>query len=119
MGAAPQYATFVFIGLLTKKTYIKDAYLSDVANARINLDSGSGASASSENYWRLPEPCVLRDFSIPTGMTDTTKLQLTKNGIPTGDMPRFANHLNTLSNRPKLAIGFRMGDEFSGIQLAN
>lgn len=118
MAATPQYGTFSFQGLASGKTYTKDAYVSDVANARINLDDGAGASSTSENYWRVPEPVVLRDFSIVTGTADTTKLQMTRNGVPTGDILRYSIHLTTLAFRPNIMIGFAMGDDFSAIQLA-
>ncbi len=118
MAAAPQYATLTFVGLVTGKTYTKDGYLSDVANAKVNQDDGAGASSTSESFLRIVEPSILSDFSINTGMTDTTKIQITKNGVPTGDIIRFANHLNTLAFRPGLTIGYGSGDIFGAIQLA-
>jgi len=116
--ATPQYAVMQFLGLMSGKTYSKDVYVSDVAESRINFDSGSGASATSENFWRPPEPVLLTDYSQVTGTADTTKLQVTKNGIPTGDFLRYTVHLTSLNNRPRLAIGFPAGSEISAIQKA-
>lgn len=118
MAAAPQYATFIFIGRRTGEAYVVDAYLSDVANALVNWDSGVGASSTSEQEWIAPELVTLSDFSIPTGMTDTTKIQLNRNGVSTGKYIRFANHLNTLNNRPYLGTSYAAGHKVSAIQLA-
>lgn len=118
MAATPQYATMVFFGRRSGMTYSKDAYLSDVAAALMRFDAGSGASSTSETNWTAPEPLTLVDFSIVTGMVDTTKAQLTKNGIPTGDILRYSIHLTSLNNRPRLNIPFFPGDKISAIQLA-
>ena len=118
MVAAPQYGTFVFVGARTGKTYIKDAYFSDVANALANFDAGAGASTSSPTDWVPDEPVVLVDFAVVTGLTDTTKQQILRNGIATGDMLRSAMHLTTLNNRPSLRIGFLPGVRMQVMQKA-
>ena len=118
MVAAPQSGTMVFVGLSSGKHYNKDVYCSDVVAALIRWDSGQGASATSDTFWTAPEAVVLKDFTQVTGMTDTTKLAVTVNQVPTGDMVRFANHLNTLNNRPLLNIGIPAGSRIGGIQLA-
>jgi len=118
MTATPQYGTFQFVGVLSRKTYTKDVYVSDVANATVKFDGGTGASSTSPGYWRTPEPVVLRDYSQVTGTADTTKIQLVRNGVQTGDVLRYAIHLTTLNNRPGLNIPFMKGDEISAIQLA-
>lgn len=115
MVAAPQYSTFTLKGR-SGKSYSVDAYSSDVLAALINLDGGAGASSSSPTYWSAPEDCILVDWSVVTGLTDTTKLQLTRNQVPTGDFLRAAIHLTSLNNRPALRIGFRRGDQLGGIQ---
>jgi len=119
MVAAPQYATAIFLGLQTGKTYAVDMYLSDVANADVNWDSGNGAGASSLTYWKAPENVVFQDLAINTGMTDTTNIALTSDGaqIP-GARLRFAQHVNTIATRPKLQIGFKMGSNVGAIQIA-
>lgn len=116
MVAAPQYSTMTFVGLRTRKTYPIDVYLSDVNGALINFDGGAGASATSPQSWTPPEPVVLVDFAIVTGMTDTTKLQPTRGGATMGIMLRYALHLSTLAQRPKLALGFAPGIDISAIQ---
>ena len=116
MAATPQYGTMTFRGLRTGRTYVKDIYLSDVNAALINFDGGAGAGSTSPTDWIPPEPCVLSDYSQVTGTADTTKLQLTRNSIPTGDMLRYAIHLTTLANRPSLMIGYGRGTKVAAIQ---
>jgi hypothetical protein len=109
--------TMSFMGLATRQTYTKDIYLSDTAGGLINWDAGTGAAAATPTSWRVPEPMVLRDLAVVTGAAQT-KIQITRNGVPTGDMLRQTLHLNTLANRPVLNVAFNRGDEIAGIQLA-
>jgi len=118
MTATPQYATFIFRGLNSGKTYSVDAYVSDVDGALLNWDGGAGASSSSPTFWIPPEDVVLEDYAQVTGTADTTKIRLTANGKPTSHVLRYAIHLTTLNNRPKLSIGFRAGTQIGAIQLA-
>ena len=104
-----------FIGA-SGKGYSIDCYVSDVSGASLTFDSGGGAGASSESFWKAPEDVVLVDFSIVTGLTDTTFSRLTVNGRPLGQIIRWANHLNTLATRPRLNVGFAAGVNVSGIQ---
>lgn len=118
MAATPQYGSMQLVGLRSRKTYSKDIYLSDVVDALVRWDAGSGASATSDTNWRAPEQIVLIDYSQVTGTADTTKLQLTRNGVPTGDMLRYTIHLTSLNNRPRLGIVFNPGDNIGAIQKA-
>lgn len=117
MAATPQFAQMSFRGGVSGKSYSKDIYLSDVAAALARFDGGSGASSTSPTDWRPPEPVVLVDYSEVTGKADTTKIQLTRNGVPTGDILRASIHLTSLANRPRLAIPFNTGDQISAVQL--
>lgn len=118
MVAAPQYGTYVFRGLRSSRIYNVDAYHSDVADALVNFDAGGGASATSPTSWTAPEPVVLVDFAIVTGMTDTTKVQTLRNNQPTGDFLRFTQHLTTSAYRSPVLVGFAPGVEFRAIQKA-
>jgi hypothetical protein len=119
MAATPRYGTMTFQGMETGKTHSVDVYLSDVANALGNWDSGNGAGTASLTYWKAPEKCVLVDFSLASGMADTTNIVLTADGaqIPASRL-RYANFLNTLAFRPKLQIGFASGTNVGAIQIA-
>lgn len=118
MVAAPEYATFTFMGLRTKKTYSVDAYYSDVADALINWDGGAGGSATSPDSWTAPEPVVLIDVAVVTGGTDTLKFQVLRNNAPVGGFLRHTLFLNTLAKRAPLAIGFPQGSEIRCLQKA-
>ncbi len=117
MAAAPQYATATFKGV-SGASYTVDIYCSDVVAGLVNFDSGAGAAATSETFWTAPENCHLVDFSILTGMTDTTVLRITANSRPLQSTVRYANHLNTLNSRPHLDTGFAASTRVGFIQLA-
>jgi hypothetical protein len=109
--------TITFMGLRTRQTYVKDVYLDDTAGNLVRWDAGAGASATSPTEWRPPEHVVMRDASVVTGAAQT-RLQLTRNGVPTGDILRQTVHLTTLALRPVLNIAFLKGDQITAIQLA-
>lgn len=117
MAAAPQYASFTLVGR-SGRTYQLDAYFSDVANASVKWDGGAGASSTSPDFYTAPEDCILTDYSQVTGLTDTAKVSITRNNVPTGNILRAAIHLTTLNNRPKLQLPFKAGDKIAGVQLA-
>jgi len=113
--ATPQYGTMIFRGR-SGRTYVKDVYVSDVLVGLINIDGGSGAGTAAPTDWLPPEPVILEDFSVVTGLADTTKLQMTRDGVPTGDHLRYSIHLTTLANRPRLMIPFGARQKITAIQ---
>lgn len=118
MAATPQYGSMTFVGLRSGRTYTKDVYLSDVANALVRWDAGQGAGAATPTEWICPEPVALVDYAQVTGTQDTTKLQLTVNGIPTGDILRYVPHLTTNSKRPSLLLKIATYARIGALQLA-
>ena len=118
MAAAPQSGTLFFVGLTTKTTYAVDIYISDVVSGMVTFDAGGGAGATSPSFYTFPENVMLTDMSILTGLTDTTKIRLVGNGRPSSQVLRYALHLTTLNNRPKLGIGVTAMHRFAAIQLA-
>lgn len=118
MAAAPQLATATFVGVQSGMNYSKDVYCSDVVDGLVNFSSGGAAAAGSESFWSPPENVLLVDLSILTGMTDTTALQWTRDSVPTGDVSRYANHLNTLNSRPRLNVLIAAGQRIAANQLA-
>lgn len=115
MAAAPQTGTAIFRGQ-SGAHYAIDVYVSDVVGALCNWDSGNGASATTETFWTAPESVTLIDFSIITGLTDTTTLRLTANSRNLQSLIRHANYLNTLSFRPVLNTPFGSGERIGLIQ---
>jgi len=118
MVAAPQYGTLSLVGLRSRRIYNVDLYHSDVADALVNMDAGAGAGTTSPTSFTCPEPVLLFDYSIVTGMTDTTKVQVLRNNQPTGDFLRFTQHLTTSARRSPVRLGFRPGTEIRMIQKA-
>lgn len=117
MAATPQYGIMTFLGR-SGRTYTKDFYVSDVAAAMLRFDSGAGASATSDTFTTFGEAVLLADIALHTGTADTTMFQITRNGVATGDVIRYAAHLDSLNNRPALRIPFAAGVRISGIQRA-
>ena len=117
MVAAPEYATFLFMGR-SGISYPVDVYFSDVVAGALNWDQGAGASSTSAEFWTPPENVILTDIAIVTGGTDTKKIQLTRDNQPVGAIIRHTLHLNTLANRPRLAIPFAARSRIAGLQVA-
>ena len=118
MAAAPKYGTLMFLGA-SGRTYAVDVYISDVANGQVNFDNGSGASSTSLTYYKAPEQMKLYDFSVATGLTDTTNMLFTSDGAQiAGSRVRYANFVNTLANRPTLSLTFRQGSNIGALQAA-
>ncbi len=116
MVAAPQLGTFTLVGA-SGQHYTKDVYISDVVGGLVRFSAGGLAGATTLDHWTPPEPVRLVDFSILVGLTDTEALQITRAGNPTGDVLRYANHLNTLNSRPIPNIPFGVGMEMGANQL--
>lgn len=112
----PTYGTATFKGS-SGKNYAVDFYISDVVAAPATWDSGNGATSTSLEFWKAPEPVVLLDISIATGPTVMFTLVPTADGglIP-GARFRIANFLNTLAFRPQLNLGFKQGTNVGFIQ---
>ena len=117
MAAAPRYGTMSLLGLETNRTYHVDVYISDVLAAQVNFDNGSGATSTSLVYYKAPELMKLYDFSVATGLTDTTNILLTSDRAQiAASRLRYANFVNTLATRPVLSITFKRGSNIGAIQ---
>jgi len=116
MAAAPQYGTLTISAGAASITV--DVYVSDVANAGVTFDSGAGAASGSREYYKTPVSGRITDFSVATGLTDTTKARVSINGSPTKNIIRWANHINTLAYRVPLNIPVNAGEDIGMVQLA-
>jgi hypothetical protein len=116
MVATPTNGTFTFQGA-SGRVYNVDSYSTDVPGAQVTFDSGSGAGAGTNTFWKLPENAVLKDFSIADDLTATVALVLTADGaqVPASRVV-IANQLNSLPYRPPMSIGFKAGTNFGAIQ---
>lgn len=118
MAATPQYANLMVRGLKSGLTRSVNAYFSDVANAPVRFDSGTGASSASNTYYTFPEDVIITDFSIVTGTADTTRTMITVDGQPTGNILPYVIHVSTLNQRPTLAVKIPAGHLLGAVQLA-
>lgn len=117
MAAAPQYGT-ITIAAQGGTSISVDVYFSDVVNAAATFDSGAGAGTTSESFYKCPISGIITDFSVVTGLTDTTRGRVTVNGSPTKSILRWGNHTNTINNRPKPNIPIYAGENLGLVQLA-
>jgi len=117
MAAAPQYGTITIAGAGGTSISV-DVYFSDVANALANFDAGAGAGSTSETFYKCPINGIIVDFSVVTGLTDTTRGRVTINGSPTKSILRWGNHVNSINNRPKPNIPIYAGENLGIVQLA-
>lgn len=125
MTAAPKFGTLSVVydnvpqnGPLAGQMDSVDIYLSDVAGAEANMDSGSGASSSSQTFWTPKGFCTVLDLSVAAGLTDTTRGRLTVGGRPLSNVIRWANNLNTIQTRPPIGIKLAAGARLGIVQLA-
>lgn len=114
----PIQGSVQFVGLRTRQSYSKNIYCADAVNLLVHWDAGQGASATSPEYWIAPEPVMLTDISLVTGMTVTMKVALGRNGILTGDMFEKTIHVSTIAQRPRLMLVFNQGDQIQLTELA-
>ena len=115
---AATQGTAIFYGSRSQRSYVVDIYLGDTVDTPVNWSAGGAAAATTPESWTPPEDVVLRDISIVTGYAQT-RLQLLRDQSPIqGGTLAHALHLNTLSNRPVLNIGFRAHSLIAAIQLA-
>lgn len=116
MAATPQSGTLFAVGL-TGNNYSIDIYVSDVAGAPLRFDGGAGAGANSPDFYSFPEPVIVTDISLVTGLVDTSRIRITANGAPTPSIIRYALHLTTIATRPALSIKLRAGTRLGAIQI--
>ena len=99
-----------------KRSYTKAFYNTDVSGALVRWDNGGGqpaAATSGTDAIFFDEPVKIVDISCVTGIVDTGSLRVIAGYVPTGNVILVASHLNTLNNRPQLAIGFKAGTRIS------
>lgn len=98
---------------------VKDAYVSDVAGALVRFTDGVNVAGSgSPTEYTFNSDGYIADISIATGLVDTTAASIVLNGTPTGNIIRWANFVNTLTNRTRPGVSFKRGDRLTIVQLA-
>jgi hypothetical protein len=96
--------------------YNLNIYISDVIGAYVTFNTAGIAGANSQNFYNIPENCVIEDIALTTGNTVTTNLVIYINDVPVGSVVPEANVLNTLNQRAVPKIGFSSGRKFTLVQ---
>lgn len=98
------------------RQYVIDAYLPDAVGGNVTFNMSGSAGTGTPTNFRAPEDLVITDISVVTGTTAVGLNIYVNQALINGSSIRYANHLNTLNNRPKLAIAVRGLDFVSAIQ---
>ena len=115
MAAAARNGTLTFRGA-SGKYYTISMYISDVLTAMCTFNTSGAAVAGSTNFWIIPEDCRLIDFSVATGLTDTTIGVINLGDIPTGSILSWANGLNSLATRVSPQLPLPQGRKLTIVQ---
>ena len=100
------------------RTYIVDVYTPDAAATFQTFNPTGAAAAGSPTQFRIPEDCVLTDYSFAAAPTATNFGITVNNGAVIGGMVRYANILNTLPYRIPLRIPLKGGDFIGALNFA-
>jgi hypothetical protein len=99
------------------RQYVVDLYLPDAVAGLIGFNPSGAAGAASLTYWRAPEDVFIRDLSVTTGTSAVGCVFNSSGAVINGAAIRYANHLNTLNNRPVLNIGVRAGELLGAVNI--
>lgn len=101
---------WVIVAVGQNRTYHVSGYTADTAAYVNTLSAGTAAAGSASlQYWRVPENCVIRDFSMETGTTQTYGF-FTADGVPiSGTILSYVSHVSTNPSRPVLNIPVKAG----------
>jgi len=98
------------------KSYNINFYSSDVIGAFVTFNLNGLAVAGSQNFYIIPENCILEDISFTSSNTVSTAWVVQINDSNTGNVVSIANQLNTLANRQKPLIPVPAGKKFALLQ---
>lgn len=99
------------------RRYAVDVYLPDAVAGVVLFNPTGAASSTSPNYWRPPEDVTVTDLSVTTGTTAVGAAFTADGAQFAGNTVRYANHLNTLNNRPYIGWSFRGGSLIGAINV--
>jgi len=98
------------------KTYTVHCYVPDAVSTNLTFNTAGTAGTGSPTSFRVPFDCIIYDISTAAAPTATVGTFLRNSGAITGGLYAWANQLNTLSNRQKMAIPLAAGDFLSVVQ---
>lgn len=104
----------IYIRGKSGQRYIKDLYIVDTAEALHRWDAGNGASATSPDYWQVPEDCVIESFN-QVSATGQTRTSIDVNNKPSGNILRNSQHIPsaTIINLPYIGVLIPGGQKLS------
>ena len=112
---AASAGTMIFLGQ-SGRVFSIDVYIPDAVATLLTFNSAGLAAATSPDSYRVPENCVLTDVTTATAPTAVGGALKVNSGVVNGGTFRWADRLNTLSNRAKFAIPIKGGDFVSILQ---
>ena len=98
------------------RTYSIDLYIPDATGTQLTFNPNGLAASTSPSTFRVQEDSTLIDVSIGTAPTAVGFVLQADSAAVVGGALRWANQLQTLANRQKLAIGLKGGSLIGGIQ---
>jgi len=114
MAAEP--GTMYLIGRSGRR-YAVDLYLPDAVAGVVAFNPTGAAAATSPTYYRPEEDVTVTDVSVTTGTTAVGAQFLSNGAAFAGNTVRYANHLNTLNNRPYVGWTFRAGSLIGAVNI--
>ena len=100
----------------TGKVLSVDVYIPDAVATYLTFNPSGLASSTSPAEYRVPMDCMLIDITTATAPTAVGGTLKINSGVVNGATYRWADRLNTLSNRAKFAVPIRAGDFLSILQ---
>lgn len=100
---AVQNGTLIFKGV-SGKTYSVDLYIPDAVATNTTFNGSGLAGSTSNNYWNTPEAGFIIDVSATGAPTAKGAIVTVDGAQKTNTCIRWANQLNSLATRPKLAL---------------
>ena len=98
------------------RQYTLDLYQPDAVATEITYNPSGLALSTSPTTFRFPENVFIRDISIVTGATAVGATFKVNGATINGGTIRWAVHLNTLNERPKLNISIPQNADMSMLQ---
>jgi hypothetical protein len=98
------------------RTYSPDVHLPDAVATLARFNVNGSASATSTDYYKTEEDCVIEDLSMATAPTATGAVFLLSGApIPAGTV-RYANQLTSVQNRTRMKIFVKKGEQLGLLQ---
>lgn len=102
--------SLIMVGNKSGRTYTVDLYIPDATATLLTFNAAGLAGSGSPSTYRVPEDVTIIDVSIGTAPTAVGATLNVNGAVVNGGTLRWANQLQTLANRAKLAVGIKQGD---------